>query len=27
VTIYGGLALYGVQDAQGLLGELRALAT
>ena len=26
-TIYGGLALYGVQDAQGLLGELRALAT
>lgn len=27
VTIYGGLALYGVQDAQGLLSELRALAT
>jgi len=26
VTIYGGLALYGVQDAPGLLSELRALA-
>lgn len=25
VTIYGGLALYGVQDARGLLGELQAL--
>ena len=26
VTIYGGLALYGVQDAQGLLSQLQAMS-